>query len=343
MQQKKNVTIQDIANKSGYSKTSVSFAFNSPERIGKEARERILEIAKELDYIPDPSARNFSLGKHHSIGFLLPQGIEYSIDNPYTVNVIRGLGVVCEERGYNLTIIPPLNDSIPEAVKNATVDGLITMGFAVEMGIADILRLRRLPVVAIDGEALEGTPSVGVDDEKCAYDQMHTVLEYNHRDIVIINLPDAAYENEGKKLFTVVKKRKTGYKRALEEFNLNYKEVPHFTCEATIEEGKRMADHILSSYEPTAIVAMSDAVAIGIIQRLKKNGIRVPEDVSVIGIDNIREGELIEPKLSTIDQPAFLKGKEAGKALFEIIDGKEVKGKITVPHSIVLRSSLIKR
>ena len=125
---KKRITIADIARESGYSKTAVSFAFNAPERISTNAREKILRTAGKLRYIPDPTARNFSLGRHSSIGFLLPQSIDTCLLNPYIIDVMRGLGTVCQENGYMLTIIPPLNDSLYEAVKNATVDGLITTG-----------------------------------------------------------------------------------------------------------------------------------------------------------------------------------------------------------------------
>ena len=99
----KRVTIQDIAEKSGYSKTAVSFAFNSPDRISKEAVEKILQTAKDLDYIPDPMARNFSLGRHMSIGFLLPQIFQESLQNPYTLSVIRAIGNVCQSHGYMLS------------------------------------------------------------------------------------------------------------------------------------------------------------------------------------------------------------------------------------------------
>ena len=109
----KRITIQDIAEKTGYSKTAVSFAFNSPSRISKKAAEKILKAAKELDYIPDPMARNFSLGRHMALGFLLPQRVEASLGNPYIQSVISGIAEVCQKRGYMLTLIPPLHSSQP--------------------------------------------------------------------------------------------------------------------------------------------------------------------------------------------------------------------------------------
>ncbi len=138
----KRPTIKDIARESGYSKTAVSFAFNDPSRISEKACTQILQTAERLGYIPDPMARNFSLRRHLSIGFLLPQEIRYSLQNPYAQQVLLGIGGVCEKYGYTLTLIPPpLNESVTEAVRNAAVDGLITMGMQVGMDIVSVMKL----------------------------------------------------------------------------------------------------------------------------------------------------------------------------------------------------------
>ena len=210
---KKRTTIADIAKASGYSKTAVSFAFNCPSRISEGARNRILEIARKLDYIPDPSARNFSLGKQLTLGFLLPQGIETSLENPYLVEVIRGLGAVCQDHGYMLTVIPPLNDSIYEAVKNATVDGLVTMGYLMSDGVDRLVDLRAIPLVMIDGEESGGFLSVNIDDEEASYVQLENVIKAGHRKIAVITLsaPDLA---AGESDSGLVGRRLKGYRKA---------------------------------------------------------------------------------------------------------------------------------
>ena len=182
---KKRITIADIARESGYSKTAVSFAFNAPERISTNAREKILRTAGKLRYIPDPTARNFSLGRHSSIGFLLPQSIDTCLLNPYIIDVMGGLGTVCQENGYMLTIIPPLNDSLYEAVKNATVDGLITMGYLISDGVGSLVDVRAMPLVMIDGGDSDRFLSVNIDDEAAAYIQLSAALKAGHRRISI--------------------------------------------------------------------------------------------------------------------------------------------------------------
>lgn len=340
--EKKRVTISDIARMSGYSKTAVSFAFNSPHRISAEARKRILDTAKELKYIPDPMARNFSLGRHQSLGFLLPQDTGAALANPYTVEVIRGLGIECQKRGCTLTIIPPINDSIFEAVKNAMVDGLVTMGYIMDDGAREVIRVRALPLVMIDGSEDETTFSINIDDEEAAYTQLKEVLAKGHRDIAIVSLPKPAFQDDTAEAGGLVAKRLQGYAKALEETGQEMEAIPSYSVTATRISGVEVASEILSlEKRPTAVIAMSDIVAIGIIQGLRQNGIKVPEDISVVGFDNIREAELIEPALTTIDQPAFEKGLAAARAVFSVIDGNPVdRTACHVPFSFIERDSL---
>ena len=193
-QKDKRVTINDIARIAGYSKTAVSFAFNDPSRISHKACNHILKVAEELGYYPDPLARKFSLQRHESIGFLLPQHIHFSFQNPYIMQVVEGIGSVCQKYGNTLTLIPPLNESVLDAVRCAAVDGLITQGMSVEMEIVDSIRKRKLPFVTIDGIPSADMPSVNIDDQAAAYTMMAKVLASGHRRIAIIGLSEVSYE-----------------------------------------------------------------------------------------------------------------------------------------------------
>ncbi len=340
----KRPTIKDIARLSGYSKTAVSFAFNDPKRISKAAHEQILEVAAKIGYIPDPMARNFSLRRHRSIGFLLPQIIHYSLRNPYMMQVIQGIGSVCQKYGYTLTIIPPLNESITEAVRNAVVDGMITIGMKVGMEIVEIMTQRQLPFVTIDGTPAPNIPSVNIDDESAAYDIMRRVLAQGHRDIVIISLPDDAFATDETLDISVPALRMKGYDRALKDAGLSLKSdsVTTMTCECTLEDGKHTA-HIISKLKkrPTAIVAMSDIVAIGCIIYLDEHGVQVPSDISIVGFDNIQESILVTPRLTTVDQPASDKGYMAAEVLFRLINGQSCEDfRMNIPYRVIPRNSL---
>ena len=330
---RKRVTIADIAREAGVSKTAVSFAFNSPERLGSETRERILEMARKLKYMPDPTARNFSLGRHMTLGFLLPQAVDTCLANPYLVEVMKGLGRVCQDHGYMLTLIPPINDSVYEAVKNATVDGLITMGYLVYGGVDSLVDVRAMPLVMIDGGECEGHLSVNIDDRLAARMQLEKVLVKGHRKISILSLPAPTLtpdpDDKG-----IVGRRLSGYREALECYGLTLEELNCFQGEATWQEGWDLAME-LASGGTTCIVTMSDVQALGIIDRLESDGIRVPEDISVVGFDNVSSGLTRSRGLTTLSQPGFEKGQIAALTMFDILDGKAVEKAPLVGFSFV--------
>lgn len=328
----KRTTISDIAKKSGYSKTAVSFAFNCPERISDGARDKILKIAKELDYWPDPMARNFSLGRHMTIGFLLPQMVETSLNNPYTQAVIMGIGEVCQEEDYNLTIIPPLRSSISEAIINASVDGLIALGIYFDSDLNDILRRRKLPVVVIDGTGGEAVINLTVDDISASEIQMESALEMGHRNIAVISLPDDAFAaHTPESATTIVKKRKLGYENALKRHSMSINDIGIYNTNTTFEDGKKCALDILDRQRPTCFLCMSDIVALGVLSALKDRKIKCPEEISVVGFDGIFQDGFFDKSLTTIVQSAEDKGRTSARLLFQEIKGEKAPRNNLIP------------
>ena len=332
----KAITMQDIARISGYSKTSVSFAFNNPDKIGKKATEEILAVAREYDYSPNPLARNLSLGRLNTIGFLLPQAITETLSNPYIIDVIRGLGSVCQANNNSLTIIPPLNDSLKDAVLDATVDAIATMGYSINNEIEIALRTRKIPSIMIDGYKQNSIPSINIDDKKAAYEQMKYALEHKHKEIAIISLNEPHFTSEDSD--SIVQKRLNGYKMALSEYE-DIK-VQYYSCHTTKEEGSALAEHIFSNgNNPTCIITMADIVAIGIMQALDKLNIKVPGQVSIIGFDNIIEGEYMKPSLTTVSQPGYKKGVAAAEYLFSALKKNEADKSFEIETKIIERES----
>lgn len=329
---KKNVTIADIAKATGYSKTAVSFAFNRPERIGQDAREAILAAADKLGYIPDPSARNLSLGKRQAIGFLLPQDIDISLGNPYMVDVLRGAGKACQEAGYSLSLIPPVNDSLTEAVKRATVDGIITMGYLMGEGVGEVAETRGLHIVMVDGGG-DSYPNVGIDDKAAARSQLSKVLGMGHRKIALVSLPAPVLRPDSGPM-SIAGKRLAGYGEALAAFSLapGSPGISFRSAEATFEAGAAMAEEIANE-GATCVVAMSDIQAFGILSGFGELGVRVPEDVSVVGFDNIRT--VGWRKLTTIAQPGYEKGLIAGSCLISAISGEVPPAATLVDYCLV--------
>lgn len=339
----KRPTINDIAAACGYSKTAVSFAFNAPSRISSSTRDKILECARTLGYVPDPMARNLSLKRYKSIGFLLPQSISNTLRNPHIMQVLQGIGTVCQDHGYTLTLIPPVNGSMTEAVRGAAVDGLITLGMSVEMKSVEMMKLRQLPYVTIDGTPSEDMPSVNINEVEAAYRIMRKVLDAGHRSIAIISLNKVSFDTTDKTMNAPALRIK-GYHKALEEAGIDPRgeNVRHLVCDTTLEDGRRMAGTLLElQVRPTAVVSMSDIAAIGAILHFQEIGLRVPEDISVVGFDDIPEASFVSPRLTTVRQPSVEKGTLAAEALFRSISGEEIESnRMELPYSIMERDSL---
>jgi DNA-binding LacI/PurR family transcriptional regulator len=337
---KKKVTINDIARISGYSKTAVSFAFNNPSKISKEAVKAILSTAEKLGYFPDPLARRFSLQRHESIGFLLPQTYHYSFKNPYIMSIIEGVGTFSHNHFYNLTLIAPINESITTALQRAAIDALIVQGLNFDTEIAALIKSRKLPTVAIDGIPSLDIGSVNIDDKKAANELMEEVLQCGHRNLAIVELPDLSYTKE--KSRGVLDLRSEGYQEAFDRYNVDKESISYYKTECSFTGGIEVAYKILKMPKlPTCIITMSDIVAIGIMTVLIKNGIDIPNQISVVGFDNIAESVYVSPRLTTVSQPSYEKGFEAAQIIFEILDGQTAR-QVKLPHSLVKRESLKK-
>lgn len=337
------VTIKDIAEKANLSKTAVSFAFNSPERLPLKTVQRIRKIAEELGYSPDPVARGMSTGKIGSVGLLLPQSIHTVMQNPFFSGLMTGIGTVCEESNLDLMMIPPLSGSVRQAIVNAAVDGFLTLGLENSKETVQTLQRRQIPFVMIDGDPYYQVPSVNIDDEGGAYEAMKYVLQQGHRKIGIIGIQsqqDSQHENFTSTLY----KRMQNYIKAMESFGLSTDDLYIYNeCEVTIEEAKKIFfDMWEKKVKPTAVVAMSDIIAIGIIEAARSIGVRVPEDLSVVGFDDIPAAEWVHPKLTTIHQPIQKKGYLAAELLWKLIKNENITKYHLLPTKLVIRDSVRK-
>ncbi len=333
----KKITISDIAKIAGVSKTSVSFAFNNPDRLNKETLKKILDTAKDLEYIPSPMARNLSKQKYNSIGFLLPQKVEECMENPYLMHLVKSIGSICELNNYSLTLISP-NDDFKKATITAAVDGIISLGINVQKEIKKSVKIRNIPCIIIDGYNSNSIINVGIDNKKAAYDIMKLVLDNKHKNIAIIALK-ANYNNTS----GISNMRLNGYKEALKEYNIDIDSIKIYFSEAKLESGAKTFREIIKDKETTAIVCMSDIIAIGCIKEAERCSIDIPKEISIVGFDNIQESTLVTPGLTTVDQNPKIIGSTATKLLFKLIKNKKVDIKsYTASHNLIIRKSLNK-
>jgi DNA-binding LacI/PurR family transcriptional regulator len=338
------VTIEDIASKAGVSKTSVSFAFNNPERLSETTLKHILRVAEELGYNPDPIASNLKTGRTGCIGLLMPQPLPNVARNPHTLEFIEGIGEICHDSGTSLMLVPPLKGSLRRAIVRAAVDGFVTMGLEPFRRTIAVLQQRGVPFVTVDSDPTHGLPCVNVDDEKGAYHAMRYVLERHHRHIAILGIRS---EHSGKyQDYTgLLRRRISGYVRALDEFGLSIddRRVRLIECSVEAHEGERAFRSLWrpNGWQPTAVVAMADILLLGVLQAAHDLGLKVPGDISLMGFDDIEFSALAAPALTTIRQPTAEKGRVATRMLLDLIEGRVIPTEpIVLPVEFIERDSV---
>jgi DNA-binding LacI/PurR family transcriptional regulator len=337
----RKVTITHIAKEAGVSKTAVSFAFNDPSQLAPATVTHIHEVAERLGYTPDPIARSMTTRRTNALGLLLPQDLATAMSNPFYAEFIRGVGAVCGHAGLTLMLVPPLWGSMLKAIPSATVDGFVVVGLEVDRGEVQQLRRRHMPFVMVDGDAPEDIPSVNVDDRGGARAAMELVLAQGHRRIAILRLE--SWHRRPEDYTGTLARRLAGYRDALEAQGRTLDD-PDIRCLETgsTREGGHAAFHQLwqRDWRPTAIVAMSDIAAIGAIEAAQCVGVRLPDELSVVGFDDLPEARYVQPGLTTVRQPVEQKARLAAEVLVAALADDERVVHHTLPTELVVRGSV---
>lgn len=336
------VTINDIAKRAGVSKTSVSFAFNDPSQLAPATVRHILAIAEELGYTPDPIARSMTTRRTNALGLLLPQDIATALANPFYPQFIRGIGKVCGQAGLTLMLVPPLQGSVLKAIPHAAVDGFIVVGFEVDRGEVQMLRQRHKPFVIVDSEAPEDISSVNVDDYSGARAVMEHVLAHGHRRIAIVGI-ESGKAGHVEDYTGTLAARLVGYREALAAYGLSLDSVGIGIVEAPSSwEGGCAAFEQLwaATPRPTAAVAMSDIMAIGMLDAARAHGLQLPADLSVAGFDDLPEAARACPPLTTVQQPIEEKGRMAAEMLVTALNEGGLARHQVFSAKLVIRQSV---
>lgn len=329
------VTIADVASAAGVSKTAVSFAFNNPDRLGHATLERVLEVAHDLGYAPHPAARALSMRRSGTIGVLIPQRLSTVFANPFLGELIQGLGELCEEHDLTLLLVPPLDGSLEGAIRQASVDGFISLGLSPDDRALDVLDRIGIPTVLVDSEGSAAHPSVNVDDQGGAAAAARHLLELGHRHLAIIVLPPARGQLESTP--TAVR-RLAGYRSAIQLAGLPEPQI--VMAGISVQAGARAFESVpKGKNRPTGVLAMSDMAAIGVMSAAQSAGLRVPDDLSVVGFDDVPASSWTNPPLTTVRQPIVEKGRLAARLLIQVMKGKSVEAPAPLSTSLVVRGS----
>jgi DNA-binding LacI/PurR family transcriptional regulator len=345
MAEKRRVTLKRIAEEVGVSPMTVSNAYNRPDQLSPALRERILESARRLGYPgPDPLARGLRRGHAGAIGLVSDTNLSYAFDDPAASAVIAGVCATAEEEGLGLLLVPPGG---PAPLSSAVIDGIVVYSVAQGDPLLALAIARRLPAVVIDQPTGTGLPGVGIADQDAAHAAARHLTALGHRRIAVVSFalaPDgrtgpADLARRRNALYAVSRARLGGYAAALAEAGVEWADVPVYECAGSVRAaGRTAAERLLAAARPpTAILATSDVLALGVLDAVAAAGMRVPDDLSVVGFDDVPAAA--DARLTTIRQDHHAKGRLAGELLLAGLRDRPAPAPATLPHEIVVRET----
>ena len=339
---KDRVTLATVAEAVGVSRMTVSNAFNRPDQLSPELRDRVLAAARELGYFgPDPVASTLSRGSTGSVGLVLDYPLTLAFTDPGTVQFLHGVAAGCEEQGLGLSLVPRIEGGGAALVQKALVDGFVLYCVTPDDPRMDAVLARKLPFVRVDFDPEPGMIDVNIDDEAGARAVAEHLTALGHRNVAIA-LPHGHRGDTGPQArevawHHVTKSRLDGWRAGLEAAGIDWSTVPVVGGPGKMPEAGRVGGGRLldRADRPTAIIALSDVLAIGVLEAAAERGISVPGELSVAGFDDVPEAAAATPPLTTIRQPHQLKGSEAVRLLLE---GPEAQS-VLLPIELVVRAS----
>jgi len=334
--------IADVARAAGVSKTAVSFAFNSPERLAAETAARIRGVADRLGYRPHPVARLLTQRQTMTLGILTPQPLAVVFSNPFFALFCEGVAQAAEEAGYELHFISPLHGSLARAVDRSTVDGVVAIGLSGDHPEVEQIRASGVPMVLVDADDLPEHSSVVVEDEAGARAAAEHLIELGHREILVIAVEGPLLVGGERPRTGVADRRLRGYRAAIEAAGIELAAGWIVAARSSIDGGAAaFHEGWARGLRPTAVLAMSDAIAVGAMRAARDLGLAVPDQLSVIGFDDVDLAAHVDPPLTTIHQPIRQKGAEAVRLLLLEVAGDEpgAPEQLRLPTGLVLRAS----
>lgn len=328
-------TIKDVARKVGVSVATVSYVLNGKKKISEPTKKKIYEAIEELNYVPNINAQGLNSHSSRLIGVVVPQtenGDKLMFQNTFYGEVLGSIEYWARQKGYHVIVsATDTNESYLRLAKQRNLDGIIVIGMYPDEFYKE-LKKTDIPIVLIDSYCNDFYyHSIRIDDAYGSYLATKYLLENGHSEIAFFV---GQIKDNG-----VMKKRLLGYKQALEQFDVEYNEKYVYEGQIDYDSGIKLADKLVNSKLPiTAIVCAADILAIGVMSELYKLGVKVPDDISIVGFDDLEISQYLTPALTTIHQQISLKGQKAVELLLEHIE------KINLPkQEEVLSLELIER
>lgn len=329
------VTIYDVAREAGVSMATVSRVVNNNPNVKPQTRKKVFEAIERLGYRPNAVARGLASKKTTTVGVVIPD-----ISNAIFAEVARGIEDIANMYHYNIILCNADKKKDKEirvinTLLEKQVDGLLFMGGAVTEEHLQAFKTANVPIVLCATTDEQGTiPSVDIDHEGAAFDAVQALIRSGHTRIAMIcgTLQDPA---NGYARFQ-------GYKRALEAAGLPYDEslvrIGNYRYESGVDAMKYFLE---LGDRPTAVFSATDEMAIGAIHCIQDAGLKVPDNISVISVDNSRMASMVRPQLTAVAQPMYDIGAVSMRLLTKLMKKEAVdNARVILPHEIVNRQSV---
>ncbi len=327
------VTLQSIADRVGVSRMTVSNAFSRPDQLSAELREKILAAADELGYVgPDPAARALARGRTGSVGLLINGSLSEAFEDAVSAAFLASVSDELSARGLALTLLPSSADQPFVPARDVAVDGVLV--YICDPTSPDIawLERRSLPMVVVDHNVRDGIAAVNVDDRGGARLAAQHLVDLGHRDIGIVTL-----ETDPGELNYPARERMLGWRDALDPTGVEpaVVETPYSPSAAAYDAALSLLDR---PDRPTGVLCFSDAFALATIRAAESLGLKVPEDLSVVGFDDSALAASSRPPLTTVHQEVAAKGSAAVAAIADVMGGGHPAA-VMLPTTLVVRES----
>jgi len=329
------LTLDDIAQMSGVSRSTVSRVINGNPNVNEQTRRKVLDLIQTIGFQPNLAARGLAAGKTHVLGLVIPTGLTAIFSDPYFPLVIQGVAAACNSLGYSvmLWLADPEYErkTISQVLHNGLVDGVIVSSMLMNDPLIERLLESQRAFITIGRHPTNDQVNfVDVDNRLGAYQGVSFILHTGRRRVAMIN---------GPRNTIACMDRYQGYQEALRERGLEV--LPEMVAEGAFSDiSGYLAMKQLLPYRPDAVFVASDAMAFAAMRAIQEAGLAIPEDIAVVGFDDIPTAATSKPPLTTVRQPIQKTGSVAAEMLIERIERPDARPcRIILPTELVIRES----
>ncbi len=328
------VTLKDIAEKAGVTTATVSMVINNKPNISEATKKKVLSIAQELNYYPNIIARGLATKKSNAIGIIVP-----NLASGFIMRIMEGIKNTLRNANYTVILFDTIGQGVDEfklfqrVIYEGRVDGAIVITAGSSDEELSLFIKEKMPCVLVARQS-DILDSIFVNNKVGSYDAVKYLISKGHRDIAAVTINRRNLN---------IEERIDGYRDALKENNIEFRDELIFEVTSdSIADGIHIANKILSgNRRPTAVFSpVGDMTAIGMIKEFKKRGLKVPEDIAVVGYDDLPAALVVEPALTTVRQPKLEMGDLAINLIIDKIEKRDESiSKREMPAKFIIRES----